>query len=49
MSQVSLGWFREGLDKRLGMGDKIRFWEDNWVGSRPFKEEYPRLYKLSEQ
>lgn len=41
----SLDWFRLGLDRRLGKGDKTLF----WVGIRSLKDEFPRLYQISLQ
>ena len=33
---------------RVGRGDKIRFWEDCWIGTDiPLMTKYPRLYKIS--
>ena len=31
----------------VGNGENTRFWEDWWVGSRPLKDLYPRLYNIS--
>ena len=28
-------------------GTQTRFWEDTWVGQRPFKVEYPGIYNIS--
>nr|GEU66210.1 RNA-directed DNA polymerase, eukaryota, reverse transcriptase zinc-binding domain protein [Tanacetum cinerariifolium] len=29
---------------KLGNGDKIAFWEDNWIGDHVLKDLYPRIY-----
>lgn len=29
-SSSSLDWFREGLNRRIGKGDKTKFWKDKW-------------------
>ena len=28
-------------------GKQTRFWEDTWVGQRPFKEQYPSIYNIA--
>lgn len=35
------------VTKKIGDENAIRFWEDWWVGSRPLKDMYPRLYNIS--
>jgi len=27
-------------------GSKTRFWEDTWIGDRPFKVKYPSIYNI---
>jgi len=44
---VGEGWFLEQVGCNLGSGDKVRFWEDVWVGNSNLKTLYPRLYSLS--
>jgi len=41
------GWFQEELSWELGCGDKVKFWEEVWVGSTDLKSLFPRLYSLS--
>lgn len=41
-------WFQKGLRRRLGKGNKIKFWEDVWLGNLSLKEIFPRLYNMSE-
>ena len=41
------GWFQGQVGWILGGGDKVRFWEDVWVGSSNLKTLFPRLYSLS--
>jgi len=41
------GWFQDEVGWRIGSGDKIRFWEDVWVGNSKLKTLFPRLYSLS--
>ncbi|KAE8729083.1 Ubiquitin-activating enzyme E1 1 [Hibiscus syriacus] len=39
--------FRSLLDVRVGSGDRISFWSDNWATVSPLKEVFPRLFVLS--
>jgi len=41
------GWFQEELSWKLGCGDKVKFWEEVWVGSSDIKSLFPRLFSLS--
>jgi len=41
------GWFQEELRWKLGKGDKVRFWEDVWVGESNLKTSFQRLFSLS--
>jgi len=41
------GWFQEELSWKLGCGDKVKFWEEVWVGSSDLKSLFPRLFFLS--
>ena len=38
--QAEMGW-------KLGCGDRVKFWEDVWVGNTNLKSVFPRLYSLS--
>jgi len=40
-------WFQEEVGWKLGSGDRVRFWEDMWVGNSTLKTMFPRLYSLS--
>ena len=42
-----MGWFHKEIKWKIGVGDKIRFWEDSWVNNNSLKSIYPRLYALS--
>ena len=57
-SKIGISQFWAGLMKvkdqflrfgsfRCGNGTNIRFWEDTWLGSRAFKDQYPTLYNLA--
>lgn len=39
--------FYQHCKKMIGDGKNTRFWEDWWVGDKPLKFSYPRLYLLS--
>ena len=41
------GWFQKEVGWNVGCGDKVRFWEDVWVGNANLKTMYLRLYYLS--
>jgi len=28
-------------------GKQSKFWEDTWVGQRPFKKQYPSIYNIA--
>jgi len=30
-------------------GKQSRFWENIWVGQRPFREQYPSIYNIDRQ
>lgn len=39
-------WFKGRLERLLGDGKEISFWEDVWVGAVPLKSKFPRLFHL---
>lgn len=39
--------FREGLRLVVGKGDKVAFWYDNWLGERPLREAFSRLFRAA--
>lgn len=41
-------WFQLGLNRKVGAGNKISFWEDVWYGPTSFSDLFPRLYSVSE-
>ncbi|XP_057443259.1 uncharacterized protein LOC130735191 [Lotus japonicus] len=43
------GWMEDGLCQKIGEGNDTKFWHDNWLGSRPLRDIYVRLYYLSTQ
>ncbi|KAL8528909.1 hypothetical protein ACS0TY_006398 [Phlomoides rotata] len=40
-------WFRDRLERVIGDGKYILFWEDSWVGGEVLKIKSPRLFRLS--
>ncbi|KAL9663373.1 hypothetical protein QQ045_018759 [Rhodiola kirilowii] len=45
-SEVGLA-FREGMQVKLGNGNTLRFWDDTWLGDRPLKVSYKKLWSLA--
>lgn len=43
------GWFDKGFIWKVGVGDKTRFWHDDWVDDKKLINLFPRLFILSEQ
>jgi len=41
--------FRQNLKLVLGNGQRVRFWEDQWINNGPLMQLYSDLYKLSSQ
>lgn len=41
-------WFQQGMKRKMGKGNKIRFWEDVWFGGESLKDLFPGLYNVSE-
>ncbi|GKV50356.1 hypothetical protein SLEP1_g57064 [Rubroshorea leprosula] len=39
--------YREGFRWKLGMGDKINFWKDKWIGIETLRDSFPRLFNLA--
>ena len=31
----------------IGNGEKVRFWEDTWLGDKPLSSQYPSLYRIA--
>jgi len=40
-------WFDGNIRWNIGIGNKINFWDDLWLGEIPLKDKYPRLYTNS--
>jgi len=37
------GWFQKEIGWKVGCGDKVKFWEDVWVGNSNLKSLYPKI------
>jgi hypothetical protein len=48
-SNLDQNWFAQGVVKEMKNGRHTRFWEDSWLGDRPLKEVFPRLFLISVQ
>jgi hypothetical protein len=42
-------WFVSALEKKVGSGNKTKFWSEIWVGDQPLRDRFPRLYGISNQ
>ncbi|GKU91277.1 hypothetical protein SLEP1_g5176 [Rubroshorea leprosula] len=38
---------KEGFGWKVGMGDKVKFWVDKWIGTEPLNISFPRLFNLT--
>ena len=45
--ESSSGWFHKEIVWKIGVGDKVRFWEDSWFNNNSLKSVYLMLYSLS--
>ncbi|GKV45602.1 hypothetical protein SLEP1_g52666 [Rubroshorea leprosula] len=41
------GWLAKGLRIKIGEGDSVKFWWDDWCGRGILANKYPRLYLIS--
>ena len=37
-------WFDKGVEWKVGNGEQVRFWCDEWVGDQSLATLYPRLF-----
>ena len=44
-----MGWedFNKNTQFIVGMGNRVRFWQDEWYGDQPFQLAFLRLYSIS--
>ncbi|GKV22646.1 hypothetical protein SLEP1_g32498 [Rubroshorea leprosula] len=41
------GWLEDNFKLSIGEGKRVCFWQDNWLGTGPLSNLYPRLFVLS--
>lgn len=42
--------FRNVLDRwRVGRGDTVRFWENQWLDGGTLREQFPKIYIIAQQ
>lgn len=41
--------FSNKINHRVGNGQKIFFWQDNWMGQQPLKTMYPDIFIINQQ
>ncbi|GLT87533.1 hypothetical protein SLE2022_056120 [Rubroshorea leprosula] len=46
---VKEGWFQERVVKKIDEGKDMLFWHEKWVGDKPLKEKFNRLFSLSRE
>ena len=46
---IRMGWedFSKNTQLVVGLGNKVRFWQDGWYGDQPFQVAFPRLYGIA--
>ena len=46
---IRMGWedFSKNCQFVVGLGNRTRFWQDEWYGDQPFKLAFPRLYGIA--
>ena len=44
-----MGWedFNKNCQFVVGLGNRVRFWQDGWCGGQPFLLAFPRLYGIA--
>ena len=44
-----MGWedFNKNCQFVVGIGNRVRFWQDGWYGDQPFQLAFPRLYGIA--
>ncbi|GKV12022.1 hypothetical protein SLEP1_g23227 [Rubroshorea leprosula] len=47
IDQENEGWLAKGLNIKIGEGDSVKFWWDDWCGRGILANKYPRLYLIS--
>ena len=49
VNNQALEVFSTGIWRKVGSGNSTLFWEHIWIGQTPLKEQFPRLYQISNQ
>ena len=46
---IRMGWedFIKNCQFVVGLGNRVRFWQDGWYGDPPFQLAFPRLYGIT--
>ena len=46
---ICMGWedFSKNCQFVVGLGNRVRFWQDGWYGDQPFQLAFPRLYGIA--
>ena len=46
---VHMGWedFSKNVQFVVGLGNRVRFWQDEWYGDQPFPVAFSRLYGIA--
>ena len=46
---IRMGWedFSKNYQFVVGLGNRVRFWQDGWCGDQPFHLAFPRLYRIA--
>ena len=39
--------FSKNTQLVVGLGNKVRFWQDGWYEDQPFQVAFPRLYGIT--
>ena len=47
LSDQGDNWFNQNMTWEVGSGEKIKFWEDEWLANGQLKGRYERLYNNS--
>jgi len=48
LSDQGDNWFNQNTTWKIGLGEKIKFWEDKWLTIGQLKARYERIYNNSE-
>lgn len=48
-SSELVGYYLSNFKLVTGNGQRLQFWKDKWLNNLCLKEEFPRLYSLSEE